>query len=235
VLKLSRLPNGEPEIFASVQGEGVTAGLPSVFVRLSLCNLACSWCDTKYTWDWAHYNPKVEILPLDMAEVSGRVQQAGLRNVVITGGEPLMQQRDLATLAKELKATGRRIEIETNGTIAPDSILADLVDQWNVSPKLASSGNDPQKREVPVALRWFAAQPNAYFKFVVAAPEDLEEVRALVDGYHVLGEHVLLMPEGTDARTLVERSRWLAEQCIRSGYRFTTRHHILLWGDERGR
>ncbi|MGH2355715.1 MAG: 7-carboxy-7-deazaguanine synthase QueE [Chloroflexota bacterium] len=234
-LKLSRLPNGEPEIFTSIQGEGVSAGVPSVFVRLSLCNLACSFCDTKYTWQWTRYDPQQEIVRLEALEVIQRVDRTGIRNVVITGGEPLLQQRALAPLVAALKAGGKRIEIETNGTVLPNVALAERVDQWNVSPKLANSGNDPARREVAAALQWFASQPHAGFKFVIAAPDDLEEVQSLVARYDVPAERVLLMPEGTDAATLNERSRWLVERCCERGYRFTTRLHVLLWGDRRGR
>lgn len=235
MLKLSRLQNGDPEIFASVQGEGISAGLPSVFIRLSLCNLRCTWCDTKYTWDWARYDPKAEIIGLDIPAIISRVEQTGLRNVVITGGEPLLQQRDLIALATSLKATGRRIEIETNGTLQPDSRLATAVDQWNVSPKLANSGNQFDARQVPAALEWFARQPNAFLKFVIVSPADVDEVKRLVDRYDVIAEHVVLMPEGTDPQTLGQRSNWLVDRCVELGYRYTTRLHVLLWGDQRGR
>lgn len=234
-LKLSRLPNGEPEIFASVQGEGVSAGVPSAFVRLSLCNLRCSWCDTKYTWDWERYDSKREIVTLGSDEIARRVQETGMRNVVITGGEPLLQQRALGPLAVALKGHGRRIEVETNGTMEPTALLSDLTDQWNVSPKLANSGNAPAERDVAPALRWFAARPHAYFKFVVTEPGDIDEVRQLSGRYGIPAERVLLMPEGRDAATLHRRSVWLVERCQEQGYRFTTRLHVLLWGDQRGR
>lgn len=235
MLKLSRLPNGDPEIFASVQGEGISAGLPSVFVRLSLCNLRCTWCDTKYTWDWAQYDPKAEIIGVEIADIVTRVDQTELRNVVITGGEPLLQQRDLIALATSLKTTGRSIEIETNGTLQPNPTLATAVDQWNVSPKLGNSGNQLDACQVPASLEWFARQPNAYFKFVIVSSDDVEEVKGLVDRYGVIAERVLLMPEGTDPRTLTQRSSWLVERCVNLGYRYTTRLHVLLWGDQRGR
>ena len=70
---LSRLPDGRPEIFTSIQGEGITCGLASIFVRLSLCNLACSFCDTKYTWDWAHFDRDAIRVALEDAARSGPV------------------------------------------------------------------------------------------------------------------------------------------------------------------
>ncbi len=96
--------------------------------------------------------------------------------MVVTGGEPLLQQRDLVPW-RGLKSEGKRIEVETSGTILPDGALSASVDQWNVSPKLASSGNESGAREVPAALTWFAAQSQAYFKYVVTAPDDLAEVQ----------------------------------------------------------
>src|SRR4051794_12875458 len=115
MLKLSRMPSGEPEIFASIQGEGASAGMPSVFVRLSLCNLACSWCDTAYTWDWKRYDPKAEIVEIQVSDVLARVEEkAGIstRNVVLTGGEPLQQQASLGEMAMALKERGFRLEVE---------------------------------------------------------------------------------------------------------------------------
>lgn len=235
MLHLSRMPEGAPEVFTSIQGEGVTIGLPSVFVRLAACNLRCVWCDTKYTWDWANYEPAREVMAMQVSEVIERVREAGPRNVVITGGEPLLQGRALGPLVVALKEAGLRIEVETNGTVLPEAPLSELVDQWNVSPKLASSGNSLDEREVGAALQWFAACPKAYFKFVVVGPEDVEEAVGLADGYGMPRDRVLLMPEGTDARALTERSAWLVPRALELGVRYTTRLHILLWGDERGR
>lgn len=235
MLKLARLPSGEPEIFASIQGEGVSAGRPSTFIRLSLCNLACTWCDTKYTWDWANYDPAVEIARTSGSEIVDRVTALGVENVVITGGEPLMQQDALSEVAEALTRAGHRIEVETNGTFEPKLSLQGHVAQWNVSPKLANSGNARKRRVLDEPLRWFAQSEDAWFKFVIDAPVDLEEVDALVARYRVPRRRVILMPEGTSVVALNGRSGWLADACARHGYRFSTRMHILLWGDERGR
>src|SRR5207249_9876106 len=135
----------------------------------------------------------------------GRGPAVHLRNVVITGGEPLLQERALVDLAAALKAEDARIEVETNGTIRPQQRLGALADQWNVSPKLASSGNRATAREVADALAWFAACPTAYFKFVVVEPADLDEVAALAARYDVPTDRMLLMPEGTDPETLAAR------------------------------
>src|SRR6185503_12980740 len=95
---LSRMKSGAPEIFATVQGEGTRAGVPSVFVRLAECNLRCDWCDTKYTWEWSRYDRAAETVELDLGTIIDRtkqvVREAGgaIRTAVLTGGEPLLQQ-----------------------------------------------------------------------------------------------------------------------------------------------
>jgi 7-carboxy-7-deazaguanine synthase len=235
VLKLSRLPSGRPEIFASIQGEGPTRGVASVFVRLAMCNLRCGWCDTKYTWDWDHYDRRTEVVDLDSRAVARHVERLRHRNVVITGGEPLLQQTALGPLVGDLKSRGRRIEVETNATIVPVAELATVVEQWNVSPKLANSGNQLGIRKVDRALRSFASRPNAYFKLVVSDLSDLDEIQRLVDDYGIHPSHVILMPEAQETRTLSERARWLIPVSQAAGYDFSPRLQIALWGPARGR
>ena len=147
----------------------------------------------------------------------------------------MLQQRHLAPLALSLKTRGFVIEVETNGTVAPSQVMADAVSQWNVSPKTESSGNPAGRREVPEALRSFRDLGNAYFKFVVVEESDVADVRAFVERYGLPEERVILMPEGTTPEALRERGQWLAEACARLGFRYSTRLHILLWGDQRGR
>ena len=232
-LLLSRMPDGAPEIFASVQGEGVSAGLPSTFVRLATCNLRCSWCDTAYTWDWDRFDRAEQVLDATPEDVFAGVVARPPQNVVITGGEPLIQRRALAPLAQKLHGSGYRVEVETNGTIAPGE-LTSFVAQWNVSPKLHHAGNEGLRTIVPEALRDFAARESAFFKFVVQHEADLAEVEALRNEYGIPASRVVLMPEGRTAAELTARSPRLAEACTERGYRFSSRLHILIWGDKRG-
>jgi organic radical activating enzyme len=155
------------------------------------------------------------------------------KNVVITGGEPLIQKRDLEPFIRELKSRGYRIEIETNGTISPGP-LATLIDQFNVSPKLRHAGNEGIHVLPEGPLREFAALPHANFKFVVQSEADLVEVEALRARFEIPGDRIVLMPEGRTATELSARSPWLAEACTQRGYRFSSRLHILIWGDKRG-
>jgi 7-cyano-7-deazaguanosine (preQ0) biosynthesis protein QueE len=232
-LLVSRMADGRPEIFASIQGEGVSAGLPSTFIRLAICNLRCAWCDTAYTWDWERYDRAEQTMPLSIDDACDAITALPPRNVVITGGEPLLQRRQLGTLVQQLKASGYRVEVETNGTVSPAE-LRELVDQFNVSPKLAHSGNEGVIRIDPPVLREFAACDNANFKFVVQDEADLAEVEDLRRRFAIPADRVVLMPEGRTAAELAARSPWLAETCTQRGYRFSTRLHILIWGDKRG-
>jgi 7-carboxy-7-deazaguanine synthase len=234
ILKVSRKPDGEPEIFLSLQGEGAALGTPSVFLRLATCNLSCTYCDTKYTWDWKNFTYEREVMELTLDVVADRILANGCGHLVITGGEPLLQQRALGSLVGHLKEKDFSFEVETNGTIVPGPALLDAVDQWNVSPKLVGSGNEDQRRHVPAALRSFSGLPNAYFKFVITNESDILEVQGLMKEYQLRKQQVILMPEGTSAQVLQERGRWLSQVCIDHGLRFSPRLHILLWGDKRG-
>ena len=221
------------EVFGpTFQGEGPSIGRRAGFVRLGRCNLACEWCDTKYTWDWSQYDPAVELAHRSVDDIVEHLDGMDVPMVVVTGGEPLLQQRALIALLRASRDRGWRLEVETAGTIAPTADAVALVDQWNVSPKLANSGNPRERRYRPDVLRAFEATGNAIFKFVVAAPSELDEVGAIVDECK-LGR-VVIMPEGTDAATLASRGQALAGAVLERGWDLTTRLHVLIWGDRRG-
>lgn len=232
----------EPEIFASLQGEGASAGKPCAFIRLSRCNLACQWCDTPYTWHFAGddrphrggetYDRKANQVTLSEREAASRIAALGKPRLVITGGEPLLQAPALARMLALLP--GMVVEIETNGTVAPPPVLDTLVQQYNVSPKLAHSGNPADLALLPERLRHWAAEPRAYLKFVVAQPSDVEEVLALAERYAIPRHRIFLMAEGTDARTLAAREQWLGELCLVHNLTLSKRLHIELYGDTRG-
>ncbi|PNQ77829.1 pyrroloquinoline quinone biosynthesis protein PqqE [Erythrobacter sp. SAORIC-644] len=232
---------GWPEIFASVQGEGPSMGMPVAFMRLSRCNLACVWCDTAYTWHFQgderphrggmEYDRKANQLSLPEDEVAARIMALGQSRLVITGGEPLLQAPALVRLLELLPDVS--IEIETNGTTKAPAPLDIRIDQFNVSPKLAHSGNPAELALLPERLDAYATDPRAWFKFVIAEPADVDEVLALRDRYRFRPGHVFLMAEGTDSETLREREKWLAPLCVRHGFRLSDRLHIHLFGDTR--
>lgn len=249
-MKLARLNDG-PEIFHTIQGEGATAGYPAVFIRTSRCNLHCVWCDTDHTWNfegtpWPHLKDGLpaytkfnkdeatcEMSPEDAAE---RILAHDCPRVVLTGGEPLLQEQDLLALIAILRARRNDMvfEIETNGTRTPSAEMAKAIDQFNVSPKLANSCIKAELRLVPDALNALAALPHSWFKFVVSSPEDLSEIEELLKNHPIRSSRVILMPEGRSCEVLDERAKWLADCCRDRGFRYGERLHVRLWGDKRG-
>ena len=244
-MKLARLGDG-PEIFETLQGEGVSAGMPAVFIRASRCNLHCRWCDTAFTWNfegtpWPHdRDPKVKredaTVEIEPGRIVPLVTRHRARRVVLTGGEPLLQQDEWLDLIRRLRAIdpAYRFEVETNGTRVPLPALDAAVDQFNVSPKLANSGVAENLRLQPDALRHFAASPKAWFKFVARGPDDLGEIDDLVSRFDLPPERILLMPEGRGAAELDRHGLALVEAVIARGWRLCDRLHVRLWGDRRG-
>lgn len=247
-MKLAKLNTGA-EIFYSIQGEGPSMGKPAIFVRLSLCNLHCTWCDTDYTWNWkgtkfSHDNDKLSdyekfdkqewIIEHSIETIVSKVSDYPCERIILTGGEPLMQQAELTELAKLLKARGYFLEIETNGTIIPNNELVELIDQYNVSPKLSNSNNELKLRYKEKALSFFATTNKTYFKFVISEQKDLDEVKQMVNDLEISYNRVYLMPEGTSPNSLNEKQLWLVEICKEYGFNFTDRLHIKLYGKKRG-
>ena len=243
----ARMPTLDPrslwvaETFSSLQGEGPSSGRPAAFIRLSGCHLSCSWCDTAYTWDETRFDLSAERHVSSVEDLVHwfDVQQVGL--VVITGGEPLLQQDAVIAFLLDLAATvgDCRVEVETSGTIVPRAELVDLVSAFNVSPKLAHSGMPERRRIRPDVLRGLEGTGKAVWKFVAVDLGDLEEidrVLALVstDG-RALEERVWIMPEGTDPGTILTRLREFAGAVMGRGWNLAPRLHVLLWGDDRGR
>lgn len=222
------------EIFYSIQGEGMLAGTPSVFVRTSGCNLHCSWCDTPYT----SWQPEGEELALE--EILARVTRYRAHYVVVTGGEPMIAP-EIVPLTEALRQMRLHVTVETAGTdFAPvDCHL------MSISPKLSNStpfereegrwaAQHDRLRSRPEVLKRFMAAYEYQLKFVVAEEDDIVEIKALVTRLQANPQRVVLMPEGTDAELLRERAAWIVELCKQEGYRFSPRLHIDLYGNRRG-
>ena len=176
------------ETFFSVQGEGVYTGLPTVFIRLQGCNLRCTWCDTVYAQD-----PLAPCKEMTVEDVRGEVMRLGPTSewVCITGGEPLYQALEIGELVKALHERGRKVEIETNGSIvAPD--WGSLVDSWCVDIKCPSSGGAGKSREF-----WFESRKQDQIKFVVADETDLRFVEEVLDRNPDPSPTVLISPAFT--------------------------------------
>lgn len=227
------------EIFVSVQGEGPHSGEPALFVRTAICNLNCSWCDTAYTWDWTRYDKSDEIHTASNSELVARVLSdlpERVRLVIVTGGEPMLQQKAIADLIGGVIAQRPdvRFEIETNGTRPIGHELRDLVSLFVVSPKLANSGVDAQRRLAEVALRSYV-EVASVFKFVVRDVEDLVEVATIAEDAQIDSDRIWVMPEGTDPETIRMRMRSFISVAIEYGFKVSGRLQVNLWGDDRGK
>ena len=232
------------EVFYSIQGEGKTTGFPAVFVRLAGCNLMCggkgtekdgklhdgaTWrCDSIEVWIKGKSKPYAEILPIECQEA---IRNGA--NVIITGGEPMLQQKNIEGFIQYIVEQINDfpfIEIETNGTIMPSDDMLNLVDQWNVSPKLANSGmplEDRINEEVLTKLSKY----NTQFKFVVSSRQDWEEIKA-ING--IDKTQITLMPAGSNQEELKETKELVAEICKQNYLRLTNRLHIDIWNKKTG-
>lgn len=229
----------------TLQGEGPSQGRACFFVRLGLCNLTCSWCDTPYTWDWTGrngiaYDKAAELTATDVDALVAsllRLTSGPVRRVVVTGGEPFVQMTGLAQLVAALTGTGVDVEIETNGTIAPsDDLLACHGTgrlHVNCSPKLANSGVAYDDRVKPDALRALAGLDTSY-KFVVTDRRDLDEIDDLVSAIGCAPDRVYLMPEGRSAAAITEALPRLFSVAAERGWNLSPRLHVLAFDDKRG-
>jgi 7-carboxy-7-deazaguanine synthase len=227
------------EIFGpTIQGEGISQGLPVVFLRLGLCNLDCGWCDTPYTWDWTGrngiaYDKGKELHRATISDVVNGLEALTSYpcRLVVSGGEPFIQQRRLSLLVK--RWSPRPVEIETNGTITPSEEFESV--QINCSPKLSNSGIDWERRIVPEALERIVGM-NSTFKFVVSgASSDLQEIAELNDSVlKVDPSRIYLMPEGITQEAITERLPLVMAQAVEHGYGVSPRLHVLAYGDRRG-
>lgn len=239
-------------VFYSIQGEGPTTGMPAVFIRLQYCNLQCvfqnSKCDTSYTWDkrdpdynkgWSKYSV-TNLLPI--------IHSYNCDRLVITGGEPLIQQHMVLELLQALntiRGVIKNIEIETNGTIVPWLDVYNNLDylniQFNCSLKLSTAGMSDTMRIKPDSISKFCeisynsaySNLNVIFKFVVAVENDLDEICILQERFFIPYYLIYCMPAGVDAEQTIIIARKLVDKIKEYSYNLTLRTHILLWGNKK--
>jgi len=234
------------EVFYSIQGEGKTVGIPSVFVRLGGCNLMCGgmgtqfdgelhnnarWrCDTVEVWMKAKSKEFKDVLNKECIDAI-----KNNAHIIITGGEPMMQQIQIIEFINYIKTNINKkayFEVETNGTIMPNNFLLNEINLWNCSPKLSNSGNDKSLAYKPDVIKRLNKQ-NAIFKFVVDNKQDWQEIKkdylTLIDK-----EKVYLMPAGENQKLLNDNKKTIVELARNNYLNFTTRLHIDIWNKKTG-
>lgn len=205
------------EIFYSIQGEGTNTGAPAIFIRLAGCHLRCVWCDSKFTWDMKSGKE------MSTAAIIKVIKKYPCKHLVITGGEPLIQQSGIKELLSKLQ--DYYVEIETSGTIV--SFINEFINQYNCSPKLKNSKNRP------MALQKFPEE-KTWYKFVVDKKTDVKEIKEMIKKYSLPKEKIILMPQGITREEMTKKSPWIAEICKKENWHFSTRLHIEIWGNKRG-
>jgi organic radical activating enzyme len=220
------------ELFYSIQGEGKTIGTPSIFLRLTNCNLLCkskNWvCDTIKVWKKGNEIEIKEILNLDYID---KLKNGA--HLVISGGEPLLQQKQIINLINYLKIeiANLFIEIETNGTIEPDYELINLVNQWNCSPKLSNTNIELKQRYNEIALKTLLSL-NTQFKFVVNNESDILEI---LKNYSFIDKSkIILMPAGENIKQLEKIRLEVVNLCLKYNLKYTDRLHIVIWNKKTG-
>lgn len=227
------------ELFGpTLQGEGPAAGQAAVFLRFAGCNLSCFWCDTPYTWDGSRFDLRAETQHRHVDELVRDVRSRPAGIVVLTGGEPLLQQDRPGWHELLAQLTGpRRIHIETNGTVELHPNTLDHAEVICVSPKLPNAG--PHRGKQNPALhpsyrdlaRW---KPGLHLKVVVRDAEDVARAVEIADGADWPPERVWVMPEGATTDELAQRWPTIATAAAAFGVNASHRLHVLAWGERRG-
>ena len=225
------------EYFQSIQGEGNYSGVNSLFIRFQHCNLRCSWCDTKFTWN--KYSGAHKLFT--QTELQKVISESQAPHVIFTGGEPTLYQLD------KLVLPGKKFHVESNGTIIPSQSLnirmeddtvfsREAMDEkvisefnWVISPKLSNSFQEINEE----AIVFFAKKDWSVFKFVAKNKADLIEINDFTNKYSVNRQKVFVGLEGTTLESQIRPE--MVEDIINSGFNFSPRLHVMLWGNTRGK
>jgi organic radical activating enzyme len=243
MIVMAAMPDGSPEVFTSIQGEGPSAGRLSTFARLSACNLYCTWCDTAYTWRWTDTHPHADDLTFDRArwqkqlsadELIAAIRRAGVKRAIFTGGEPLLQHRALLPVVTTLRDDGFAVEFETNGTVLPPSEFTQQATLIVASPKLSNSGIPAEDRLNREAFSGLARLGQTVFKLVVTTLEDMNEVDDLCGEFGIAPDRVWIMPCGRTPHDTNRVGHLVIDRLMQSGYNYSARLHLALFGDTQG-
>lgn len=207
--------------YKAIQGEGIDMGQACIFIRLFGCNLQCSWCDSKFTWhnDFIKKNNIIKISPEELFE---EIKES--KYIIITGGEPTLQQEKLKPFLKLCKNEGIKIGIESNGSIQVSKEFQCMIDTYIISPKLKNSEN-PNHLFFPVK--------KAKYKFILKSEKDIKEMQIFSEKHCIEKENIFLSPEGTTKEKILEK-KWLFEFCMKECYNYSCRLHVLFFNSKNG-
>lgn len=212
------------EIFHSLQGETSLSGVPFAFVRLTGCNLRCTYCDSAYAFHGGRRMTEAEVLKA--------IEPFGVRHVLLTGGEPLLQ-RGTASLARALRAAGYEVSIETHGEVSIEPVASTcrvIMDIKTPSSGMSRGGYRENLRLLKTGDE---------VKFVIASMEDYLWARERVRAGEIPAREILFSP-AVQARDMPGKfegvsPQWLAERILedRLPVRLQLQLHKLIWGADR--
>ena len=215
--------------YDTIQGEGPTAGTPSVFLRLQGCTLDCVWCDT----EWRHgefFTFDSLLYLMDRYDIAHKLWQG--HHLILTGGSPLKQQDNIIRFisAFDFKfGFVPKIEVENECVITPKMDLVDFVSHWNNSPKLSNSGMKLSARYKPKVIEAMSFLPNSIFKFVIGKQEDWEEIKAgFLDVGIIRKQQIVLMPLAATYEELLVSRSLAASIAVEHGVRYSSREQLVL-------
>ena len=207
------------EIFYSIEGEGIEIGRPEIFVRLSGCNLRCVWCDTKYAWE----NGK----EMSVEEVIEEIKKYPCKSVSITGGEPLLQKKEVLELVRKLKNLGYWIQINTNGTIFDEKIFK-LVDLISMDCKCPSSRMKSDMEVLKKTKEKFNSKTQ--FKFIISDRKDYEYAKNVVSSLKALT--IVFQPEWNSRKFTKDLVKLVKKDGL--NVKIILQQQKMIWGIKRG-
>lgn len=231
----------DDKLFYTLEGEGVYVGMPSVFMRLSMCNLTCKGfesqdsphgCDSFISWNVKN---KMSFKEIDQYMIDSGYVHRLKNNAIfkITGGEPFLQEKKLLNFIKYFEYKNGFIPIidfETNGTLVPSDDWKDLGATFTVSPKLASNGDPEKKRYNPDALKWHSDNGKSFFKFVVQSENDIDEIiEKYINKFFIPNKNIWFMPCCGSREEHTEKATQVAEWAKQWNVNFSPRLHLVLW------
>ena len=205
------------EIFYSLQGEGKSMGLPTTFIRVTGCNLRCSYCDTKY----AYYTGK----ELEIPKILKKIEKYNCKNICITGGEPLLQ-KDITLLIDKLTEKNYNICLETNGSCSIKNISNKKNLVISLDIKCPSSNMQDKMDYSNIKL----LKKEDQLKFVIKNKKDYEYAKKIIERYKPKCTVYIQPVWGTNPEKLAE---WIKKDCL--NVRLGLQLHKIIWGEKRGK
>jgi len=201
------------EMFPAIQGEGSTSGKPVYFIRLSGCNAECDFCDTKYH----RYGKNIS-----NREVIKSINKSELKNIVITGGEPLLQMDDVSELM--LSLPNKRFYLETNGSLYHQAV--GNFKKISCSPKKELIRNNIE------SYHKFNTLKQTTFKFVYEHEYNYWWMN-FIDKLKIENDRVWIMPEGATKKKQLEKMPEVINYCLKNKFNFSPRLHVLAFDTKR--